>query len=727
MAKPKLSPHRRPRRPRWRSWFVGLVLLAAGAVGAHGVAGWAAPLLEQRLADRVESALARAGLGWARVSADGLTLRLGGTAPDPAGQARAVATATGAAGFARIEDRITLSRPARAASPSFRLEVLRNEHGTSVIGLAPRAMDRDSLIAGLGRTAGPGQLTDLMELADGPVPRGWDEAVAFALDAAAQMPRAKVSVTPGRVRIDAVTDGQAEKARLEQALAAAVPVGVTLATNITAPRPVIAPFALDLVRTPDGTRLDRCAADSDAARDRILAAAAQAGADRADCAEGLGAPSPQWAEAAVAGIAALEALPAGRLTLSDTRVTLSAPHGVSQADFDAARARLAAALPDIFTLRATLEPAPAARDDSPVRFAATATGGGIQLRGAIPDTRMGAALESLAGARFGPVDSGLTVRADTPPGWTARVMAALEAMDGLQRGAATVTPELIRLSGTTGSPTAAQALADRLGARLGAGAAYELALTYDPRLDPAVDLPSGQDCVDALNATMQQSEIGFEPNRDTIAGDAAPVIEALAATLRRCGGFRIEIGGHTDSQGSDGFNRDLSAARARAVLAALAAAGAETANLAATGYGESRPLGPNDTEAGREANRRIEFRLLSPHPLGEVPAAATLTRGVTGGPAPAGEAAPSAGTGAERKAEAPPPAAVPSGGGAPADPGPTPDEIAASEGIAIRPQDITATGQRLTTPVPPPLFQGPALQPEPAPEGERRPRARPEE
>ena len=384
-----------------------------------------------------------------------------------------------------------------------------------------------------------------------------------------------------------------------------------------------------------------------------------------------------------------------------------------QTDFDAARDRLTRELPRAFTLAAMLDPAPEEAGGQPLRFEASMTNGGVRLQGAIPDDSMGAALESLASARFGTVESDLALRGDTPPGWTARVMAALEAMDGLQEGAAAVTPDLIRIGGATGSATAAQAIAERLGTRLGNGVPYELALIYDPRLDPAVDLPSGEDCVDALNATMQQSAIGFEPNRDVIAGDAAPVIEALAATMQRCAGFRIEIGGHTDSQGADSINRELSAARARAVLAAMAEGGIDTANLAAVGYGETRPVAPNDTEAGREANRRIEFRLISPHPVNERPATPTLTRGVTGGPAPAGMAP-----------------ALPASDATPEDAAearPTPDEVAASEGISIRPETITRDGARLTTPVPPPFVQEPMLAPEPEPDGIRRPRARPED
>lgn len=624
-------------RRRWRARLAGLGLLGLAAGAALAAGQWATTRIEDRLAARVRAELAQQSLDWARIAADGLEVRLTGTAPDEIQHLRAVAAASGAAasvtGLSRVSDAVTVASADRPAPPPFRLEILRNEQGTSVIGLAPRAMQRRPLIERLGRAAGPARLTDLLELADHPVPEHWDAAVGFAVAAAEQMPRAKIAVTPGRVEITAVANGQAEKTRLEQALSLALPAGVVLATNITAPRPVIAPFVLEITRDAEGTILNRCSADTIPSRDAILAAAAEAGvAGTPGCQVGLGAPSPQWSAAAVAGIEALAALPAGRLAITDTQVLLDAP-AQSAEGFAAARDRLAQALPRSFALTATLAPqAPGdpAAGDGPLQLLVSTGPQGVRLQGAVPDERMGAALASLVAARLGPADTaGLAVRGDTPPGWAARGMAAVEALDVLDRGTATVTPALIALDGTTGNPAAAAEIAARLGMRLGAGAAYELALSYDPRLDPASDLPDGQQCVDALNTAMQQAEIGFEPNRAALAGEVAPSIAALAEQLEPCGDFRIEVGGHTDSQGSAQFNRKLSADRARAVIAALAEAGADTRHLTAVGHGADRPVASNATPEGREANRRIEFRLLSPEPVTTEPPVQITTRGVT--------------------------------------------------------------------------------------------------
>jgi OmpA-OmpF porin, OOP family len=72
----------------------------------------------------------------------------------------------------------------------------------------------------------------------------------------------------------------------------------------------------------------------------------------------------------------------------------------------------------------------------------------------------------------------------------------------------------------------------------------------------------------------------------------------------------MEIGGHTDAQGSEGGNQALSQARADAVLLALQGRRVDVSGMRAVGYGETRPIADNDTDAGREDNRRIEFTLL---------------------------------------------------------------------------------------------------------------------
>ncbi|WP_323716633.1 OmpA family protein [Paracoccus aminovorans] len=623
MANPKRSAPRRG--PVVLASLVALA--AAGGLSLWGATA-AADFVEQRAARDVSAVLA--DYDWITVGTDGLQVQLGGVAPDEVQRFRARARAESVVGAGRVIDDIQVAAAAALATPDFEIELLRNDEGISIIGLVPASLDRKALVDRLKRQTGAAQVSDLMESADYPVPEAWEDAFAFGLRAAELARRAKVSVAAGQVSVRAITDSPREKVALEAALARARPATVTLTADITAPRPVIAPFTLRFVKDAAGPRFDACAADTEAARDRILDAGRAAGvAGDPPCPLGLGAPSPRWADAAVPAIRAVESMGAGSVTISDTQVALFAPAEVESARFDEAAGRLEAALPPAFDLTAQHEQ-PDAAAKGPAEFVAVVDHGGVSLRGRITDDRMREAVESIARARFGHVDSALRSDDSVPGGWTLRAIAAIEAMGGLERGTATVTPDLVRVSGVSGSQTASDMVAARLAQRLGPGARYELAIRYDQRMDPLLGLPSGVECVDRLNAAMRESEIGFEPNKSLIAGDPGPTLARLAETMTLCADFRIEVGGHTDSQGSAGFNAELSRSRAQAVLTAMKEAGIDTANLTAKGYGESRPVAENDTDAGREANRRIEFTLLSDEPvMTRAPSPAALVKGVT--------------------------------------------------------------------------------------------------
>ena len=74
------------------------------------------------------------------------------------------------------------------------------------------------------------------------------------------------------------------------------------------------------------------------------------------------------------------------------------------------------------------------------------------------------------------------------------------------------------------------------------------------------------------------------------------------------GNEMLEVVGHTDSTGPAAYNQGLSERRAQAVADYLIGKGANAANITVKGYGESQPVADNGTDAGRAANRRVEFR-----------------------------------------------------------------------------------------------------------------------
>ena len=73
----------------------------------------------------------------------------------------------------------------------------------------------------------------------------------------------------------------------------------------------------------------------------------------------------------------------------------------------------------------------------------------------------------------------------------------------------------------------------------------------------------------------------------------------------------IELGAHTDSKGSDEYNIKLSHNRAQSVMQYILSKGIAAERVSFKGYGETVPVATNDTDEGRQLNRRVEFKILS--------------------------------------------------------------------------------------------------------------------
>jgi outer membrane protein OmpA-like peptidoglycan-associated protein len=117
----------------------------------------------------------------------------------------------------------------------------------------------------------------------------------------------------------------------------------------------------------------------------------------------------------------------------------------------------------------------------------------------------------------------------------------------------------------------------------------------------------------AIRVTETKIDLGggvifFETNRAVIRSDSFELLEDVATVLIETPEIElVRIEGHTDARADEGFNLRLSEQRAEAVRAWLIQAGVEAERLQATGFGETRPIDPRDTQAAWEVNRRVEF------------------------------------------------------------------------------------------------------------------------
>ncbi|HTK69497.1 MAG TPA: OmpA family protein, partial [Candidatus Eisenbacteria bacterium] len=120
--------------------------------------------------------------------------------------------------------------------------------------------------------------------------------------------------------------------------------------------------------------------------------------------------------------------------------------------------------------------------------------------------------------------------------------------------------------------------------------------------------------------TITEHGLQFDTGKTTLKPESEKVLQDLCAIFQQWPTLQIEIGGHTDSRGTEAANQKLSEGRAQAVHDWMASncPNANLANMSFKGYGESKPIASNKTKDGMAKNRRVEFKVLNPDELKRV-------------------------------------------------------------------------------------------------------------
>ena len=310
-----------------------------------------------------------------------------------------------------------------------------------------------------------------------------------------------------------------------------------------------------------------------------------------------GAP-PRFDNAALLMLDQIWKLKDGKITISDAKVSLA-----GMARELGGREAIAAALknlPEGFSVAANEIKAPpyifqAYKD--PVAVTLT-------LTGYVPDNNAHAALVAAAGRKFfnEKVVDNIKASLGAPSGFANAVVPALGALSRLSTGTLVVSDREVKLSG--------DAFYDAAAAQIRAGLKdfpQGWQFKADISVKPASAPVDGTVCQQLFSGLLAKGKIRFESGRATIDPDSAGLLDRLIETALRCPSANIEIAGHTDADGEDGFNQALSEKRAQAVTDFLVKAGLPAERFTAMGYGSTQPIATNDTDEGKAQNRRIDF------------------------------------------------------------------------------------------------------------------------
>jgi len=310
-----------------------------------------------------------------------------------------------------------------------------------------------------------------------------------------------------------------------------------------------------------------------------------------------GAP-PRFDNAAQLLIEQIAKLKDGKITISDSNVTLS-----GMARDLGGREAIAAALknlPEGFKVANDIKAPPYVFQAYKDPVAVTLT-----LSGYVPDNNAHAALVAAAGRKFfnEKVVDNLKASVGAPSGFAAAVVPALGALSRLSTGTLVVSDRELKLSGDALYDAAATQVRAGPGRDFPQGFQYKAEISVKPAAAPV----DGTVCQQLFSELLSKGSIRFEPARAVIDPDSAGLLDRLIETALRCPAAVIEIAGHTDTDGDDASNQALSEKRAQAVADYLVKAGLPPDRFTAVGYGSTQPVAGNNTDEGKAQNRRIEF------------------------------------------------------------------------------------------------------------------------
>ncbi len=113
-----------------------------------------------------------------------------------------------------------------------------------------------------------------------------------------------------------------------------------------------------------------------------------------------------------------------------------------------------------------------------------------------------------------------------------------------------------------------------------------------------------------IRGSITLNGVLFASGSDKLKTSSFKELDLVVAYMKRKNKLKVEISGHTDSQGADDKNQKLSEKRAKSVVNYIVKKGVEETRLVYKGYGEEKPVATNDTKEGRKLNRRVEFNIL---------------------------------------------------------------------------------------------------------------------
>ena len=571
-----------------------------------------------------------AAIPWVQAGIYGRDVEIGGTAPSQEAKTKALEQINAMAGIRRVREG-TIKILAEAKP--YRFEAVRDGDTLTLKGFYPDEAAHAAIVAAAKEALPTAKLADQMALAPG-VPDGFAEAAKFGLAQLASLSAGTASLEDTRYSI---TGAAANAAAYSAAIARAKtpPAGYAVALVAISP-PVQKPYIWSATKSGSQITLSG-SVPNDEARAKLIEAVKSAipAADIVDK-QFVAAGQPNGYAAMTAyALGQLGKLKSGYVTLDDAKYGVSG-EATSLAAFDASLAATKT-LPVGFTLGEARITPPVQK---PYAWSVSREGDTITLGGFAPSQEQREATLNAVKAAFpdAKLIDGQVLAVGQPQNLQAMVVFAVGQLARLKSGRVGFDDTRYSIGGDAPTAESAEALmaaaktppqgfslasaavtgpAPPVAAAVPVVVAPPVApppplqlpapgVTVPPAVLPPSDKRQVESCQKNFSAELGESAIYFDTGKDTIRHVSFAVLDRLIEVAKTCPDVNVEIAAFTDSSGDPAANQSLSERRALAVLNYLKER-FPAERYRAVGYGDTRPVAPNDTDEGKQKNRRVEF------------------------------------------------------------------------------------------------------------------------
>lgn len=425
------------------------------------------------------------------------------------------------------------------------------------------------------------------------------------------LPEGMVTVSNNTVSVTSHFNTQEATETIAAQLIDDQPDEVDLELNLSYPIPLFKPYRFGVFLNDQGSRLEICHVADAASQDRLISLLDSIILDQElYCQIAHGTPSPAWSDLISLLLEALADSRETHLRISDFSVIVKSENELSDQAIDSLEEIFNSTHGEEYNLQILSNTDEFTQLNPDVLRIIKDLENNLTVFGMIPDNSIKPLLLDIMSAYFlkDEIRDFIQIEEASAPLDLELITTGIKSLTQLDEGELVVPEKGLYFSGKVSSSEKYDSFINHLTSELNRGDfVSNVEIDYD--LIPPPPL-SAEECINGISEVLVDKKIIFDSGSVEINEQTSTILPGLAEVLLKCNHFTWEIGGHTDSQGRESMNFELSSKRAGAILAALVEAGVPSDILTAIGYGERFPIANNRTEAGREKNRRIVIQIL---------------------------------------------------------------------------------------------------------------------